>query len=298
MSKVAPLDDLSNLIVPGQSVGLGGAWMSNHPMAAVRQLVRDGVGELHVIGSLCSIDVDLLIGAGLVRELTFSMVSLEAYGLAPHFRRAAEAGTIKLNELSGVAFNIALDAGARHVPFLPMAGGIGGSQLPEVTPSLYARVVCPFTGADLLAIRALTPDTAIIHARRADAAGNAQVDGPVGADPELARGARRVIVTCEELVSTEAISRNPGATSVPGFLVDTVIEAPWGAHPTAHVPSYGFDAWSVADYADICASGEAQDYISALAAENEEGYRSRVLDPERRTVLSTIATHAPTLASP
>ncbi len=297
MSKVIQLEELSNFVRPGQSVGLGGAWMSNHPMAAVRQLIRAGINDLHVIGSLCSIDVDLLIGAGLVRELTFSMVSLEAYGLAPHFRRAAEGGTIKLNELSGVGFNIALDAGARHVPFLPMAG-IGGSELPDVTPSLYAGITCPFTGAELLAIRALTPDTAIIHARRADAAGNAQVDGPMGADPELARAAHRVVVTCEELVSTETISENPTLTSVPGFLVDAVIEAPWGAHPTSHVPSYGFDAWTVADYADVCAAGEAAEYIATLAGESEETYRLRVLDEERRSVLSTISATAPTLATP
>lgn len=296
MSKVTTLKELPSFIESGQSVGLGGAWMSNHPMAAVRQLIRDGIDQLHVIGSLCSIDVDLLIGAGLVRELTFSMVSLEAYGLATHFRRAAEAGTIKLNELSGVAFNVALDAGARHVPFLPMAG-IGGSQLPEVTPSLYARTACPFTGQELLAIRALTPDTAIIHVRRADSAGNAQVDGPMGVDPELARGARRVVITCEELVSTESIAKNPAATSIPGFLVDAVIEAPWGAHPTSHVPSYGFDAWTVADYADVCAAGAAQDYIATLRGESEESYRSRVLDAERRTVLTAIATHAPTLTA-
>jgi glutaconate CoA-transferase subunit A len=193
---------------------------------------------------------------------------------------------VKLNELSGVAFNVALDAGARHVPFLPMAG-IGGSALPEVTPSLYAQISCPFTGTEMLAIRALTPDTAIIHTRRADAAGNA----------ELARGARRVVITCEELVSTEEISANPAATSVPGFLVDAVIEAPWGAHPTTHVPSYGFDAWAVADYADICAAGESSGYISTLAGESEEGYRSRVLDAERRSVLSAIAAGAPKLTA-
>jgi glutaconate CoA-transferase subunit A len=296
MTKVVSLEELSDFVKPGQSIGLGGAWMSNHPMAAVRQIIRDGIGDLHVIGSLSSIDVDLLIGAGLVRELTFSMVSLEAYGLAPHFRRAAEGGTIMLNELSGVAFNVALDAGARHVPFLPMTG-IGGSELPDVTPSLYAHIVCPFTGAQLLAIRALAPDTAIIHARRADAAGNAQVDGPLGADPELARSARRVVVTCEELVSTEVIAENPAATSVPGFLVDAVIEAPWGAHPTTHVPSYGFDAWAVAEYADVCAAGEAPAYIATLAGESEDNYRSRVLDLERRSVLTAVAAGAPTLAA-
>jgi glutaconate CoA-transferase, subunit A len=294
MSKVVPLEELSSFVPPGHSVGFGGAWLSNHPMAAVRQLIRDRIGELHVIGSLCSIDVDLLIGAGLVRELTFSMVSLEAFGLAPHFRKAVQEQTLTIHELSGVAFNVAIDAGARKVPFLPMAL-LGASQLPEVTPELYAQVMCPFTAKQLLAIRALNPDVAIVHARRADAAGNAQVEGPLAVDPELARAARHVIVTCEELVETEVLVANPAATHIPGFLVDAVIEAPWGAHPTTHVPVYGFDAWAVADYADACADGGGEAYLALLAGESEHEYRQRVLDEERQTVLRTVSSETETL---
>ncbi len=294
MSKVVSLEELPSLVTPGQSLGFGGAWLSNHPMAAVRQLLRDRIGDLHVIGSLCSIDVDLLIGAGLIRELTFSMVSLEAFGLAPHFRRAVQDGTVQINEISGVAFNIAIDAGARNVPFLP-TGLLGSSQLPEVTSDLYARVTCPFTQTEMLAIRALNPDVALIHARRADSAGNAQVDGPIAVDGELARAARHVVVTCEELVDTETIAANPAATHIPGFLVDAVVEAPWGAHPTTHVPMYGFDAWAVADYADICAAGEAAGYIERLAGETEAEYRARVLDDDRRTVLQNVAAPRPAL---
>ncbi|MCW2991790.1 MAG: hypothetical protein JWM73_2384 [Solirubrobacterales bacterium] len=294
MNKVVPLEQLSTLVRPGESVGLGGAWMANHPMAAVRQLIRDELRDLHVIGSLCSIDVDLLVGAGVASELTFSMVSLEAYGLAPHFRRAVQDGTLAINEMTGVAFNIALDAGSRNVPYLPMAG-LGGSQIPEVTPSLYAEITCPFTGVPLLAVRALVPDVAIIHVLRADAAGNAQVDGPMGMDPEMARAARRVVLTCEELVDTATIAANAASTHIPGFLVDAVIEAPFGAHPTTHVPRYGFDAWAISEYADVCAAGGGADYIAQLAGETEDGYRDRVLDADRRAVLTTVAAEAPTL---
>jgi acyl CoA:acetate/3-ketoacid CoA transferase alpha subunit len=294
MSKVVPLEELSSLVASGQSVGLGGAWMANHPLAAVRQLIRDEARDLHVIGSLSSIDVDLLVGAGVASELTFSMVSLEAYGLAPNFRRAVQDGTLKINEVSGVAFNIALDAGARNVPYLPMAD-LGGSQIPEVTPHMYAEITCPFTGAPLLAVRALEPDVAIIHVLRADAEGNAQVEGPKSADPELARAARRVVVTCEELVETDVIASAPASTHIPGFLVEAVVEAPYGAHPTSHVPRYGFDAWSVAEYADVCAAGGAAEYIAQLAGESEAAYRERVLDADRRTVLGAVAAQAPTL---
>jgi glutaconate CoA-transferase subunit A len=294
VNKVVALEELGSFVSPGESVGLGGAWMASHPMAAVRQLMRDRIGDLHVIGSLSSIDVDQLIGSGLVSELTFSMVSLEAYGLAPHFRRAVQDGTLKINEISGVAMNVALDAGARNLPYLPMRD-IGGSELPEVTPHAYADITCPFTGEALLGIRAINPDVAIVHVLRADAAGNCQVEGPMGCDPEIARAARRLVVTCEEIVSTDVIAANPARTHIPGFLVDAVMEAPFGAHPTTHIPRYAFDAWAVMEYADACGEGRGHEVLAQLAGETEAGYRERVLDDDRRAVLTTVAREAPTL---
>lgn len=292
--KQVALSELPGLVPPGSTIGLGGAWMANHPMAAVRELLRARVGDLRLIGSLSSIDVDLLIGAGLVSELTFSMVSLEAYGLAPAFRRAAQENAITLHEVSGVAMNVALDAGAHQLPYLPMRD-IGGSQLVEVSADHYHPVTCPFTGESLLAIRAINPDIALIHVRRADRSGNCQVDGPLANDPELARAARRVIVTCEQIVDRVEIASAPATTHIPGFLVEAVIEAPFGAHPTSHVPAYGFDAWAVMDYADAWQAGDGDAYLDALAAEDEAGYRARVLDDERRDVLCAIAATSPTL---
>jgi glutaconate CoA-transferase, subunit A len=294
VSKVINLEALSDLVSPGQSVALGGAWMSNHPMAAVRQLIRDGIGDLHVIDSLASIDVDLLVAAGLVRELTFSMVSLEAFGLAPSFRRAVQDGTLTIHEISGVAINIGMDAGARNVPFLPMTD-LGSSELPAHVPDSLRMMECPFTGEPLLAVRALNPDVALIHVLRADDEGNCQVEGPLAIDPEIARAARSVVVTCEEIVSTEQIAAAPATTHIPGFLVSAVIEAPFGAHPTTHVPRYGFDAWQIMEYADINAAGGGADYVEQLRSESEEAYRERVLDGERRVVLTSVAEHARTL---
>jgi glutaconate CoA-transferase subunit A len=289
MSKVIPLEAVSDVVRPGESIGLGGAWLSNHPMAIVRQLIRSGVGDLHVVGSLHSMDAELLVGAGLVRELTFSMVSLEAYGLAPSFRRAVQNGELSIHELSGVALSVALEAGARRLPFLPMRA-IGDSQLIDRSADFYSEVRCPFTGETFLAIRALRPDVALIHVRRADADGNAQVDGPLSNDPELARAAERVVVSCERLVDRIEIAENPASTHIPGFLVDAVIEAPFGAHPTAHVPEYGLDAWAVMEYADACTDGAGDAYRERLASETESDYRDRVLDEERRTVLRVSAT--------
>jgi glutaconate CoA-transferase subunit A len=291
MSKVVPLSAIAELVPSGASIGLGGAWMSNHPMAAVREIVRRGIGGLRVFGSLSSLDVDLLVGAGLVRELTFSMISLEVHGFARHFRDAVEQGKLKTREMSGIAYAIALDAGARNVPFLP-AHQPGRSQLPELPNDAYAQIRCPFTGQDLLAVRAIVPDVAIVHVSRADGSGNCQVDGPLSGDPELVRAARRVVVTCEEVVDSEAIAADPASTTIPGFLVDAVIHAPFGAHPTSHVPTYGADAWDIASYANACKDGRGKAWIERLIDQSEDSYRDLVLDDERRAVLTAIGAGA------
>lgn len=292
-SKVISLEALSEFVPDGSLVGLGGAWFSNHPMAAVRQLVRDGVTDLHAVETMGSIDVDLLVAAGSIKALTFSMVSFELFGLAPHFRHAVEAGELEITEMTGCALNLAIDAGARNVPFLPMAL-LGSSEIPARQPDHYADLRDPFTGAELLAVRALRPDVAIIHALRADTSGNAQFDGPLATDPELARAARSVIITCEEIVDHELIQGTPSLTRIPGFLVDAVIEAPFGAHPTSHIPSYGFDAWSVREYVAAARNRTTWDaFLSRLKDESEDAYRARVVPERRRRVLRALARRRP-----
>jgi len=294
-NKLVPLDQLAELVPDGSLIGLGGAWLSNHPMAAVRQLVRDGVKDLHPAETMGSMDIDLLVGAGLVRGVTFGMVSLEAFGLAPHFRRAVQEGEIKITEMSGLALNFAFEAGARTLPYLPMPG-LGLSEIPKRQPNWYAEINDPFTGADLLAVKALVPDVAIVHASRASARGDCQYDGPMAIDPEVARSSRKVVVTCEEIVSDDVIEGSPHMTKIPGFLVHAVIEAPFGAHPFTHVPRYGLDAWELRDYAAVAADPVAwPEYLQQIVDETEEEYRDRVLPRERRRVIENLARASRTL---
>jgi glutaconate CoA-transferase subunit A len=289
VNKLAALEAVPESVADGAAVALGGAWLSNHPMSAVRELVRAGTKDLHLIETTGSIDVDLLIGAGAVGHLTFSMVSLEAFGLAPQFRRAVEDGSLGITEMSGVALNHGLEAAARRLPYLPMRG-LGGSEFPARHPDRYASIECPFTGEPLLGIRAIEPDVTIIHVLRADIAGNCQYEGPVGLDPELAMAADRVIVTCEEIVSRDAIAAAADATRVPGYLVDTVIEAPFGAHPTTHVPRYGLDAPALLEYAETNREGADSwaAYLARLREESEEEYRARALSGDRAAVLGKL----------
>lgn len=285
--KVVPLENLGELVRDGESVAFGGGWFANHPMAAVRQLIRAGRTGIHAITVVGSVDMDLLAAAGTLGHLSFSMVTLEAFGLAPNVRKGIESGSLPFTEYTGLGLLIGLEAQGRGMPYLPYRGPFG-SDIPGRYPEIYATTHCPFTGEQLTAVRALQPDVAIVHALRADAEGNAQWDGTSGPDVEMAKAAKRVIVTCEEVVDRQVIVDNAHMTKLPGYYVDAVIEAPFGAHPTSHVPRYAMDAWELMDYAAAASDPAAiAEYVAQIREETEEGYRARVLK-DRDSVLSAL----------
>ncbi|MYW97376.1 CoA transferase subunit A [Amycolatopsis rubida] len=294
-SKTVALSELPALVPERATVALGGAWFANHPMAAVRELVRAGRTDVSGIALLGSIDVDLLVGAGALADLTFSMVTMEAMGMAANFRRAVQSGELAITEVSAISLQLALEAAGRGVPFLPLAGP-EGSDLVPLHPEVYGRASTSFGDEDVPAVRAIRPDVAIVHASRCDELGNAQFDGTYGQDPELARAASRVIVTCEEIVSGERIAESAELTRIPGFLVDAVVEAPFGAHPCSHVPRYAMDAWELLDYQEAASDPEAfARYLDRVRGETEDEYRARAVSGDRGQVLSALVEAATVL---
>ena len=240
--KVVPLAALAELVPDGSTVGLGGAWLSSHPLAAVRELARAARGNLHVVSLTGSLDVDVLIGAGAVRVLSFCFVSLGPFGLAPCFRRAAESGAVELDEHTGHGLTTALEAAARRLDHLPFYGPIGTS-LSDRYP----------TRDGLQVAEALPLDVAILHAEAATADGHVLLSGSGGVDLPLARAASRVIVTAERIVERLSAS---GSRYLPAQEVHHVVEAPWGAHPLASVPDYSLDWQALLAYADAAATAE------------------------------------------
>jgi glutaconate CoA-transferase subunit A len=291
--KLITLEQVPDLIPAGASVAIGGAWFANHPMAVVRQLLRARRTDVRALALLGSIDVDLLVGAGVLEHLTFSMVTLEAMGLAPNLRRAVQSGELPIVELPALSLQVALEAATRSVPFLPLRGPIG-SDLVAMHPDVFGTAQPDFGGPaeePVMAVKAIRPDVAVVHALRCDRLGNAQFDGTFAQDPEIAGAAGTVIVTCEEVVESEEIARSPHMTKIPGFLVDAVVEAPFGAHPTSHVPRYVHDAWEILDYQKAALAGGAdlEDYVERLRMESEQEYRERVLGGNRAAVLGALA---------
>lgn len=242
VDKVVSLEVAAGMVADGDCVAVQNMATQAAPMALVRELIRAGRRDLTVVCLVGGIPVDWLAAAGTLSGLVGAAVSMEQFGLCQRYRRAVESGQIAVEELSETALNARLGAGARNLPYLPTRGLIG-TDLIDVNDNL--RIVNdPFGGPPVVACRALVPDVALVHAHRADSAGNVQYE-PSALWPDIGimpKAARTVIVTVEEVVDTAVLRRNPDRTLLPGFAVDAVVEVPYGAHPTSFYPNYGYDS--------------------------------------------------------
>ena len=242
-NKVATLDEAIGLINDGDVVALQNMATQAAPMALVRELIRQEKRELGLVVLVGGMAVDWLAATGVINRLIGAAVTMEQFGLCQQYRRAVEAGRIRVEELSESVLNARLGAGARNLPFLPTRGAIGTDLIPQ-NPDNLKLIEDPFGGFPVLACRALVPDVALVHAHRVDCCGNVQYE-PTILWPDIGimpKAAKHVIVTAEEIVDTEVLRRNPDRTVLPGFIVDAVVEVPYGAHPTSFFPNYGYDS--------------------------------------------------------
>ncbi len=238
MSKVQSLEAaISTHVRDGMSIALGCGLESLIPFAASHEIIRQRRKDLTLIGPISDMQFDQLIGAGSVRKIQASWVGNVAAGLGHNFRRAAEHGQpvpLEIEEHSNFTIGLALQAAAMGLPFLPTRS-IKGSDI--ANEPHFTRVHCPFTGEELIAVRAIRPDLAILHVQRADDQGNAHLWGNYGVIREAAMAAGRVILTCEELVDHELILSDPNRTLIPGFVVSSVVHEPNGSYPS---PTQGY----------------------------------------------------------
>ena len=238
MSKLRSLHDaIAAEVGDGASIAMGCALESLIPFAASFEIIRQRRKELTLICPISDMQFDQLIGAGCVKKIIASWVGNVAAGLGHNYRRAAEnsiPNPIEIEDHSNFTISLGLQAAASGMPFLPTRS-VKGSDF--ATGPQFASIDCPFTGEILLAVRALRPDVAILHVQRADVDGNAHVWGNFGVMREAAFAAKKVILTCEEIVEHEVILSDPNRTVIPGFVVSSVVHEPNGAHPS---PTQGY----------------------------------------------------------
>ncbi|RXT45604.1 CoA transferase subunit A [Bradyrhizobium betae] len=254
-SKIVSADEAVAEIQDGAKVALGGWIFNSQPMALVRALIRKGARDLHLIPAPGSIAPDMLIGAGCAASTVCVFISFEQFGLAPHFRRQAESGALKVYDLDGPGIAGGLRAGICDLPYMPVPDL--GTDLPKFAPEHYWPLPSKPGERKMLAVAAVKPDVCLLHAQQADEHGNVQHLGPPFFDAMIAQASRRVIVSVDRIVSSDTIRRSNHLTKLPSAMVDAVVEAPFGAHPTASPSLYRSDEAHLKEYVMSSASVEA-----------------------------------------
>ena len=291
-------------IDPGDAVAVGLALEHAIPFAVGHELIRQGTGDLTLVGPISDVLFDQLIGAGLVSRVRAAWVGNVSAGTGYNFRRAAESGDLEVENHSNFSIALALSAGAQGVPYLPTRSLLGSDVFAE--SDLFREAQNPFAGDgdegegddDRLAlVPAIEPDWAVVHVQRASPHGDAHFWGNTGVTHEAVGAADRVILTAEEVVPVDVIRSDPSRTSITRENVAAVVECPLGAHPSPLAGRYnrdhdhfldyhratkepgGFEQWAdewihgVADRAEYAERVDADLSISepSLAAEVEYG---------------------------
>jgi glutaconate CoA-transferase subunit A len=222
-------DAVSTLVMDGDTVALEG-FTHLIPHAAGHEVIRQRKRDLTLIRMTPDVIYDQLIGAGCARKLVFSWGGNPGVGSLHRFRDAVENGwpaPLELEEHTHAGMACAWAAGAANLPF-GVLRGYEGTDLAARTR--VATITCPFTGEPLTAVPAHRPDVGVVHAQQADRRGNVQLWGIVGIQKEVVLASKRSIVTVEEIV--DELDRRPESVFLPHWVVDAVVEAPGGAHPS------------------------------------------------------------------
>jgi glutaconate CoA-transferase subunit A len=261
----------------GMTIGIGGWGARRKPMALVRELLRSPIKDLTIV-AYGGPDVGLLCAAGKIRRLIYGFVSLDLIPLDAHFRAARQAGRIDTMELDEGMLQWGLKAAMLRLPFLPTRAGLA-TDVEKLNPELRT-VRSPYgAGETLLAMPALELDVALVHVDQCDERGNGQILGP---DPYFddffCGAAKRRYVSCERIVTTEELLASGciHTLHLDRGMVDGVIEAPFGAHPTSCTPRYGIDLEHLKTYSAATTEDGWKDYRARFVDVTDAEYLAAV----------------------
>lgn len=268
---------IQRFVKNGSQLAICGFTVTRNPMAAIYELVRQRVKDIHLVCHSNGQGLDVLIGAGCVSRVEIAYGGNGRY--APtciRFKKAIQRGEIQFEDYSNYQMSLRFLAGALGVPFIPTKSGLGTDILRlegfpteirgkgKVAPKKYEVIANPFNGADdrVILLPALNPDVTLVHAQYVGDDGTVRVKGLSFADIEQAKAADTVIVTCEEIIPRSVIRQDPDQNSLPPFFVDAIVKVPYGAHPTSCYSFYDYDPRHLNLYKRVAEDDAAfQDYL-------------------------------------
>lgn len=258
---------IKTYVKDGSHISIGGFTVNRNPMAAVYEMIRQGIKNLHVYAHSNGTGVDELVGGGCVGKIEI------AYGgngrAAPtciRFKQAIQKGMVVHEDYSNYQMSLRFHAGAMGVPFLPTRSSLGtdivgkwgfSKEMRKADPRLPDDKLVvmdnPFgtwaNCAKVVLVPAINPDVTIIHVQKADRQGTCRIQGLQFCDVDQAKAARNVIVTCERIVDAAELRKEPEYNQIPFIHVSAVVQVPYGAYPSSCHQYYDYDPAQLADFA-------------------------------------------------
>ncbi|OGL06808.1 MAG: CoA-transferase [Candidatus Rokubacteria bacterium RIFCSPLOWO2_02_FULL_68_19] len=246
-------DAVRRSVADGDYVSFDFSSFTRGPLALIREIIRQGRRDLWYCAKFTLMESTLLAAAGAV-----SRIDVGFMGLGDTLNRAVQEGKIKATEWTNGTLTLRHMAGAMGVPFLPTRALLGTDTLKYSG----AKVVRdPFGGKPIALIPAVTPDVGLIHVHQADVYGNARCFGPGVSPLETAAASRKVIISTDEIIDHDDIRKDPSKTTIPYYMVDAVVYAPFGAYPGGLPGVYEMDFEHFAEYNTLERQGQLKSYL-------------------------------------
>ncbi|OAN42360.1 CoA transferase subunit A [Mycolicibacterium iranicum] len=277
--KRTTLDEAVAAVETGMTIGIGGWGSRRKPMAFIRALLRTDVTDLTVV-TYGGPDLGLLCSAGKVKRAYYGFVSLDSPPFYdPWFAKARTSGSIESREMDEGMLRCGLQAAAARLPFLPIRAGLG-SDVRAFWGDELKTVRSPYGDEELIAMPALNLDVALVHMNLGDQRGNAAYTGidPYFDDLFLMSAEKRLL-SVEKVVPTDELVKAvpPQALLINRMMVDTVVEAPNGAHFTTAEPDYRRDEKFQRHYAEAAGSDETwAEFVKRYLSGSEADYQAAV----------------------
>lgn len=295
-SKIVTLHEAIQEIQDGDSVFFGGIVEDRRPIAAVCEMVRQQKRNLVLLGT-CSMSGDILVGGGCLGAYRGCYSSNGAFGISPNLKRWSEEGRLIIDDIGHLDLSLGLLASMAGSPFIATKSCLGTDvlnpeydNLPKVREIARSKELLPAKKYQLMEdpfydmgtvqlFPAIKCDVCICHVQQAGEEGTVRIDGSLTFDHFAVHGAKKVIITAEQVVSEEFLRRDPNRNQIPCTSVDMVVEAPWGAHPGQVYNFYDMDIPFLQDYAKHCATEEGfQQWADTwiYSTKNHEGYLDKL----------------------
>ncbi len=256
-------------VKPGCHLSIGGFTINRNPMAAIYEIIRQKVRDIHLYVHSNGQGVDELVGAGCVKNLEIAYGGTGKFmSTCIRFRKAVEQKKIRIEDYSNYQMTLRFLAGSMGIPFLPTRSSLGTDIInkwgfpkefrqddPRLPDEKLVVLENPFgEWADterVVLVPAINPDVTIIHVQQADFRGNCRIDGLTFADVEQAKAAKVLIITCEDLLDDDYLKNNPDRNQIPFIHADAVVHVPFGAYPTACFHHYDYDPVYLKNYTRV-----------------------------------------------